>query len=133
MAEKQEVASREPSELEPGRRGESDYALRPPVNIFEDQERIVVQLDMPGVSREHLHVRVDRDNLLIEGEMRIDMPKGMEAVYADVRSTQYRRSFTLSNELDHDAVRASMRDGVAEIVIPKRRETLPRKIDVKVD
>lgn len=71
-----------------------------PVDIFEDSEGITLMADMPGVSREHLDIEVHKDMLLVEGDARIDMPEGMEAVHADVRSTRYRRSFALSSELD---------------------------------
>jgi HSP20 family protein len=131
MAEKKEVASRGAAELE--REHEPQYTLRPSVNIFEDDDRIIVQADMPGVSKDHLTVRVDGNNLLIEGEARIDMPEEMEALYADVRTTHYRRTFTLSNELDHGGISASLKDGVAEVVVPKRQEALPRKIEVSVE
>jgi len=52
-------------------------------------------------------------------------------VYADVRATRYRRSFTLSGELDTDRIEASLKDGVLTLSIPKRAEFTPRKIEVK--
>ena len=51
---------------------------------------------MPGVSKDHLSIQADRNNLTIEGEAAIDLPAGMEALYADLQSTRYRRSFLLS-------------------------------------
>ena len=44
---------------------------------------------MPGVSKDRLNIQADRNSLLIEGEAAIDMPAGMEALYADVQSTRY--------------------------------------------
>ena len=73
---------------------------------------------------------MNQDALTIEGEAKIDMPEGMEAMYADIRSTRYRRSFVLSSELDTDKVDARLKDGVLSIHIPKRAEAKPRKIEV---
>jgi HSP20 family molecular chaperone IbpA len=55
----------------------------------------------------------------------------MEAAYAEIRSAQYRRSFALTNELDSDAIEASMKDGVLSIRIPKRAELKPRQIEIQ--
>ncbi len=111
----------------------SEIMLRPPVDIFEDSEGITLMADMPGVSREQLNIEVDKDMLLVEGDARIDMPEGMEAVHADVRSTRYRRSFALSSELDVEKIDASLKDGLLNVHIPKRPEVRPRKIEIRVD
>ncbi len=61
------------------------------------------------------------------------MPEGMTALYADVRSTIYRRSFVLSDELESDKTEASLKDGVLTVRIPKRAELRPRRIQVRVE
>lgn len=111
---------------------ETDMALRPRVDIFEDAEGITLVADMPGVSREGLDLQVDKDSLTIEGEARIEMPEGMEALYADVRSTRYQRSFALSGELAVGQIDASLKDGVLSVHIPKRAEVKPRRVEVRV-
>ncbi len=114
-------------------RGETETVLRPPVDIFEDADGITLLADMPGVSRERLTIEVDKDVLLVEGDARISMPENMEALYADVRSTRYRRSFALSGELETGEIAASLKDGVLKVRIPKRAEVRPRKIEVSVE
>lgn len=104
-----------------------------PVDIFEDSEGITLMADMPGVSSDRLNIEVDKDTLLVEGDARIDMPEGMDAVHADVRATRYRRSFVLSSELEAEKIDASLRDGVLNVRIPKRPEVRPRKIEVRVE
>lgn len=111
---------------------ETKAVLQPPVDICEDAEGITLLADMPGVSRDRLTIQVDKDTLSIEGEARIEMPEGMQPLYADVRSTRYRRSFALSSELDTDSIDASLKDGVLNLRIRKRPESKPRKIDVSV-
>ncbi len=127
--ESKDVTRRESSEL---RKGEPDTVLRPFVDIFEDADGITLLADMPGVTRERLNIEVDNDVLLVEGNAQIDMPENMEALYADVRSTRYRRSFGLSGELNPAAIEATLKDGVLNVRIPKRAEVRPRKIEVSV-
>ena len=92
---------------------------------------ITVHADMPGVTRQGLSIQADRNNLVIEGEASIDLPAGMEALYADVQATRYRRSFALSGELDTERIEATLKDGVLTLTIPKRAEFRPRKIEVR--
>jgi HSP20 family molecular chaperone IbpA len=110
---------------------EDNLAIIPAVDIFEDRNGISVQAEMPGVSKDRLTVQADRNSLVIEGEAVIDMPTGMEALYADVRSTRYRRSFVLSSELEPERIEANLKDGVLTLRIPKRAEYTPRKIQVR--
>lgn len=110
---------------------ESAPALAPPADIFEDADGIRILLDMPGVTKDRLTVKADRNELVVEGEASIDMPEGIEAAYAEVRAARYRRSFVLTNELDSDSVEASMKDGVLSIRVPKRAELKPRQIEVQ--
>jgi HSP20 family molecular chaperone IbpA len=129
MSEKQDVTRRETTGAQT--RSEPETVLRPPVDIFEDDEGITLHADMPGVTREDLEIRVDNDTLLIEGDSPIELPEGMQPLYADVRSSRYRREFGLSGELDTEAINASLKDGVLTLRIPKRAEVRPRKIEVR--
>jgi len=127
-AERKDVTTGKSTEAQ---QREPELVLRPPVDIFEDAEGITLLSDMPGVDKERLNLQVDKDSLLIEGEARIEMPEGMEALYADVRSTRYQRSFALSSELETNEIDASIKDGVLRVRIPKRAEVRPRKIEVR--
>jgi len=126
-----EVAPRETTGTQTNAR-EQVPAMAPAVDIFEDRHGITVQAEMPGVSKERLNVQADRNELVIEGDVAIEMPQGIEAVYADVRATKYRRSFALSGELDPERIEATLRDGLLSVRIPKRAEFTPRKIEVQV-
>lgn len=112
-------------------RRDEDFAIAPPVDIFEDARGITVQAEMPGVSKDRLNVRADRNGLLIEGEATIDVPENMDPLYADLQCTRYRRSFTLSSELECERIEASLKDGLLTVHIPKRAEFQPRRIEVQ--
>lgn len=129
--ERQDVAKRESTEAQPASAREEEFALAPPVDVFEDAHGITVHAEMPGVSKERLNVQADRNSLVIEGEASIDMPVGMEALYADIQATRYRRSFVLSGELETDRIEANLKDGLLTVRIPKRAEFTPRKIEVR--
>jgi HSP20 family molecular chaperone IbpA len=130
MTATQEVAQRESKDVQPKSR-EQEIVLAPAVNIFENNHGITVQAEMPGVSKDRLNVQADRHSLLIEGDIAIDMPAGIQALYADVQGTKYRRSFVLSGELEIDQIEAQLKDGQLTVRIPKRAKYRPRKVEVQ--
>ena len=113
-------------------RSQSTATLLPPVDIFEDENGFTLIADMPGVSKDQLVVRVTGDNLLIEGTASVPVISNMELVYGEVQTPQYRRSFTLSRELDPGKIEARLADGVLRLRIPKAEEAKPRRIEVSV-
>lgn len=106
-------------------------SLLPPVDVTEDENGITVLADVPGASRESLALRIDGDTLTLEAPIGLELPDGMEPVYAEVRAAHYRRSFTLSAELDRERIQASLNDGVLKLQLPKREEARPRRIEVR--
>lgn len=109
---------------------EQQRAALPAVDVFEDAGGITLLADMPGVQRDELELKIEGDALLIEGSVRPLTPDGLEAVYAEVRVPRYRRSFTLSRELDTARIEANLKDGVLSLRIPKQAHAQPRRIAV---
>ena len=75
-------------------------ALLPPVDVIEDASGITLYADLPGVPKDKLSVRIDGENLVIDGEIALEMAKNLEATHVEVSLPRYRRVFTLSKELD---------------------------------
>jgi len=105
-------------------------AVTPAVDVIEDDSGITLRADMPGVPRDQLELRVEGDTLLIEGKVQPQAPAGLEAVYAEFRASRFRRTFTLSRELDSARVDANLKDGVLTVRIPKQAHAQPRRIAV---
>lgn len=122
------------AQQQPGRpaRSRQGSVLLPPVDIFEDETGFTLIADMPGVAKEQLVVRVTGDNLLVEGTASVPVTGNMELVYGEIESPQYRRSFTLSRELDPGKIEAKLTNGVLNLRIPKAEEARPRRIEVSV-
>ena len=115
------------------RPGDADAqrAVLPAVDVYEDEAGITLLADMPGVPKDRLELKVEADTLSIEGQVVASTPEGLEAVYAEVRVPRYRRTFTLSRELDTTKVDASLKDGVLTLRIPKQAHAQPRRIEVQ--
>jgi HSP20 family protein len=107
-------------------------AITPPVDVFEDANGITLKADLPGVSREGLAVRVEGDQLTLEGTLSLGESAKLEPVYAEVRLARYRRTFALSRDLDTEKIEAKMKNGVLTLHVPKAEQAKPRRIPVQV-
>lgn len=108
-----------------------EFRLRPAVDIVEDDDAIRVVADVPGVSTESLRLEVDNDVLTLEGDIQLDMPERMSATYAEIRGSRYYRQFQLGREVDTEAIRAEVRNGVLNLLLPKRAQHRRRRIEVQ--
>lgn len=106
--------------------------LMPPVDVVEDTLGITLYADLPGVPKDRLGIQIEDDTLVLEGEVQLDLPEGMQATHAEVGLPRYRRVFTLSKELDSDKVSASFERGVLTLRIPKAEHAQPRKVAIQV-
>jgi HSP20 family molecular chaperone IbpA len=104
--------------------------VQPPVDIYEDDGGISLLADLPGVSVDGLRVFVEGDTLFVEGSSNLSLPEGTQPVYAEQRSLNFRRRFTLSRDLDTAAIDAKLANGVLKVRIPKTPAAQPRRIEV---
>jgi HSP20 family protein len=106
--------------------------LMPPVDVVEDATGITLYADLPGVPKDRVQVRIDGEQLTLEGEMAIPLPEGLTPTHVEVQRARYHRAFTLSRELDADQMSAEMSQGVLRLRIPKAAHAQPRRVEVKV-
>ena len=116
----------------PNTAADREQALRPPVDVVEDSTGITLYADLPGVPRDRLQLRVEDNQLLIEADLQLPLPEGLVASHVEVPLARYRRSFTLSKELNADQVGAELAHGVLRVRIPKAAHLQPRRIAVQV-
>ncbi|MGJ7459122.1 Hsp20/alpha crystallin family protein [Halomonas sp. MA07-2] len=109
----------------------SQETLMPAVDIHEENDAIHIVADMPGVTRDSLVIEVDNGVMRLEGEVRITMPEGLSPLYAEVRAQRYARRFTLSHEIDSEAISARIDNGVVHLTLPRRDTHRRRRIEVQ--
>jgi len=102
----------------------------PPVGIHESAEAFTIAVELPGVKKEDIQLELKDESLTLRGERKPerDVNEGvhrMERVYGP-----FHRSFNLPSNINTSAVKASFRDGVLEIVLPKAEEARPRQINI---
>jgi HSP20 family protein len=103
----------------------------PAADIYESDNELVVNLDLPGVDPKTVDVRVENNVLSIRGERQFDDKQNKENFHRVERSYgPFARSFTLSTSVDPDKIRANYRTGVLSIALPKAEAARPRRIQI---
>ena len=104
----------------------------PPVDVQEHESDFFVTLDIPGMNREDIQVRVDNNRLTISGERKLEKSteKGSHRVYERAFG-KFERSFELGTDVDASKIEAAYKDGVLSITVPKAETVKPKLIEVK--
>jgi HSP20 family protein len=103
----------------------------PNTDITETDDALVVTMEVPGVDRGSVDVKVEDDVLRVEA--RIDHAKydGMEPVYTEYNVGHFARSFSLSHAIDQQKIDAALNDGVLTLTLKKAQKTQPRQIEIR--
>jgi len=132
MPDQQELQVQQKREVE--RKPESTVPARrflPVTDIFETGDELKVILEMPGVGKESVDIRVENDVLTIEGQVDFTKYQGLTPLYTEYNVGNYARSFELSSKIDQERIGAELKDGVITLILPKAEKAKPRKITVR--
>jgi len=109
-------------------------AWTPSVDIFETPEKVVLRADLPGIDQKDIELRIESGTLTLRGERRFLKETKEEDYHRIERSYgSFSRSFQLPGTVDQENIQAIHREGVLEVILPKKEETRPKliKVDVK--
>jgi HSP20 family protein len=125
MSDQKEIVKREENLPE---RSRQIPAVAPVVDIFENDDEILLHADMPGVSKEDVNVNVDNGTLTISGIRNMDF-KGA-ATWEEFGDVEYQRVFSVPQSIDVSKVNAELKDGVLRLHLPKSEAAKPRQIEI---
>lgn len=109
-----------------------DIPVRTPAtDIYETDQGIVVVADMPGVAEKGLEVTLENNVLTLVGRTEWTGPEGREALHREFGPAEYRRTFTLAEDLDREKITARIKAGQVQVTLPKAAKAQPRRIAVE--
>ena len=110
-------------------------AWHPPVDIFETEEGVSILVDLPGVNKKDVSLEVKENILTIKGERKIDpSPVSEDRYYRKERIFgTFQRSFAMNTAITPDTIKATYKNGVLKIELPKPNEAKPRHVSVKIE
>lgn len=127
-----EVELQQKKELAPAQeRTEAGRFYSPYTDIYETRDAVIVEMDMPGVGRESVDIRLDKNVLSITGTVDSTRYEGLEPLYTEYNVGNFVRSFTVSAQVDRERISARIADGVLRVELPKAAAAVARRIEVR--
>lgn len=106
---------------------------QPPVDIYEDDNEVVVKMEVPEVDQKDVDVHIEDNLLIIQGERKLEREEKKHNYHRIERCYgNFRRSFSLPASVDQDQVSATCERGVLKVVLPKKAAARQRQIEVEV-
>jgi HSP20 family protein len=104
----------------------------PPVDVVETGTEIILKADLPEMSQDEIGIKVEDGTLTIEGERKF-LKETPEESYIQIERSYgtFRRTFEIPRMIDQEKIKASYKDGVLRIVLPKKEHVYPKQITVE--
>jgi HSP20 family protein len=117
-------------------RGDGDVstaAFVPPVDVYEDEHKIVLKLEVPGMKESDLDIQLENNVLTVKGERKFEQEEKEENFHRiERRYGSFYRSFTIPNTVNPESVKASYEAGILKLDLEKRAEAKPKQIKVQI-
>ena len=126
MSDRKDIAKKEEKNIEKTRKLRSAI---PAVDIYENDDEILLHADMPGVVKEDVSVNIDNGTLSLSSVRRFDN-KGVSN-WEEFSDVEYVRSFSVPQSIDVERVEAELKDGVLKLYLPKSEGAKPKMIEIK--
>jgi len=97
-------------------------------DIYEDKGNVILTMEMPGVRKEDLDVRIDNDILIIQGKKTLHTT-GTHLI-REIKDGDYYNEYTLDNTIDRNKIEAALDKGVLTLTLSIKESEKPRKINV---
>lgn len=105
----------------------------PPVDIYEDANRLVLKLEVPGIPQENLQINVENQTLTVKGERKFVQDEKEENFHRiERRYGSFIRSFSLPSSIDTESARASYEQGVLSVTLQKKESAKPKQLKIEI-
>lgn len=105
----------------------------PPVDIIETPEKVILRADLPGVDEGSIDCGLEAGVLTLKARTHEDVPGEMRLIDGEYVPGDFERVFSLSDEIDQEGIRATVKNGVLELHLPKSTAAKPRKIEISTE
>ena len=126
MSDRKDIAKKEEKAIE--KTSELRTAI-PSVDIYENEDTILLHADMPGVKKQDVSVNIDNGTLSLSGVRRFT--KTGASTWKEFSDVEYVRRFSIPQSIDVDKVEAELKDGVLKLYLSKSEAAKPKRIEIK--
>ena len=103
----------------------------PSTDIYETDDALQVVMEVPGVDRKDIDIKLEEDTLKVEARIDSSKYEGMEPLYTEYNVGHFTRSFALSHRIDQQQIGATLADGILTLTLKKAQQTKPLRVEIK--
>jgi HSP20 family protein len=105
----------------------------PPVDVVDREDEVVLKIDLPEMSQSEIDIKVEENTLTVRGERKF-VKETPEENYLQIERPYgiFHRQFTLPKRIDQEKIKATYKDGVLRVILPKRGEAHPKAVSIEV-
>jgi HSP20 family protein len=103
----------------------------PAVDIYELENEVVIEVDMPGVSENDVDMKLHADEIIVTGHVIHDEDRDDSVLFREYDEGHFHRHFVINETIDRDKISPVMLNGVLKISLPKKKDYQPRRIEIK--
>jgi HSP20 family protein len=104
----------------------------PAIDLFEDKDHLYLKAELPGMNKEDIEISIHEGVLTLSGERKQDPRHDQAEVYRSERFLgRFQRTLTLPSQVNPEQTRATYKDGILSVVLPKAEESKPKNIEIK--
>jgi HSP20 family protein len=120
-------------DLNEGDNAVAPASFTPAVDVYEDPQKVVLKLEVPGIEEKDLDIRIENNTLTVKGERKFEKEEKEENFHRiERRYGSFYRAFTLPRTVDTESVQANYTAGVLKLELKKKAEAQPKQIKVNV-
>jgi len=110
-----------------------ESVIMPNIELYDRKSELVLRAELPGVKKEDISLTISDNRLTLKGEIKRQEEVSEDSYYmSEIRYGSFSRTITLPVDVDSENVKATFKDGVLEVILPKKEESKPREIKVEV-
>lgn len=104
--------------------------VTPAIDIHEGPEGLILEADLPGVAESSLRIDLEQNVLNLQARIVRPIPEGARLLHEEAPAAAYFRSFILTDDIQKDAIRAELKNGVLRLTLPRAERATSRRIEV---
>ncbi len=110
----------------------SRTAWVPSVDVEETADAFILYADLPGMAQEDISLEIKEDQLILSGERKMLEEKERKRLREERLSGPFYRTFSMSMPVEREKVKASYKNGVLEVILPKKEEVKPKQVKIDI-
>ena len=104
--------------------------FQPRYYVDQSKDDTLVQVELPGVSKDELNLTVENKEMLIEGSASYRLPESWKILHRESKARAYRLRLRIGDQVDQAAIKAQLSDGVLTVTLPKAAAAKPKKVEI---